>query len=190
MTRTTPPIRDDRRPRPQRGPTTSRPEATAAPTAPADGTVVLAAVTGAHGVGGEVRLKLFGDDVGTHRSFNGGALTLTAFRATPQGAIARFAEVPDRTAAEALRGTELTVPRASLPALDDGEYYHVDLLGLTAVDEGGGVIGTVVAVDNFGASDVIEIERLDGKRVMIPMTEQAVPRWGDGHLTVADGWHD
>ena len=151
--------------------------------------IVVAVVTGAHGVTGEVRLKVFADDLSAHRSFNGGSLTAKSIRVTPQGAIARFAEIADRTAAEALRGTELTVPRASLPPLGEGEYYHADLLGLTAVDQDGAPIGTVVAIDNFGASDVVEIERLDGGRFMVPMTEQAVPRWGEGRLTVADGWH-
>lgn len=152
--------------------------------------MTLAAVIGAHGVTGEVRLKVFADDLGAHRSFNGGTLTLDKLRMTPQGAIARFAEVADRTAAEGLRGTELTVPRDSLPPLAEGEYYHADLLGLTAVAEDGGSIGTVVAIDNFGAGDVIEIERPDGRRFMIPMTEAAVPRWDPDTLTVADGWAD
>lgn len=135
-----------------------------------------------------MRLKVFADDLAAHESFNGGALTLAKLRMTPQGAIARFAEVVDRTAAERLRGTELTVPRDRLPPLAEGEYYHADLLGLAAVAEDGGAIGSVVAIDNFGAGDVIEIERPDGKRFMVPMTEAAVPRWDADTLTVADGW--
>ncbi|KQN26903.1 ribosome maturation factor RimM [Sphingomonas sp. Leaf33] len=158
--------------------------------APRTRAVTLAAVIGAHGINGEVRLKVFAQDLGVHKSFNGGALTLKALRTTPQGAIARFAEIPDRTAAERMRGTELTVPRDSLPPLGEGEYYHADLLGLSAVAEDGAALGTVVAIDNFGAGDVIEIERPDGKRFMIPMTEAAVPRWDATTLTVADGWAD
>ena len=76
----------------------------------ADRPVLLAAIVGAHGVGGEVRLKLFTDDLSPYRSFNDGALTLRSIRHGANGAIARFHEVGDRTAAEALRGTELTVP--------------------------------------------------------------------------------
>ncbi len=80
--------------------------------------VTLAAISGAHGVGGEVRLKLFGEGVESlkpHRSFNDGALTLTKLRDDGKGgAIARFSEIADRTAAEKLRGTVLTVPRTSL----------------------------------------------------------------------------
>ena len=84
----------------------------------------LAAVTGAHGVTGEVRLKLFGEGVASlkpHKTFNGGALTLTKLHDDAKGgAIARFAEVPDRTAAEALRGTALTVPRSTPAAAGRG----------------------------------------------------------------------
>lgn len=153
-----------------------------------DTPVTLAVVTGAHGVTGEVRLKVFAEDISAHRSFNGGALTARSIRVTPQGAIARFAEVADRTAAEALRGTELTVPRDALPPLGEGEYYHADLIGLAVVTEAGVRVGIVVSVDNFGAGDVIEIERGGGGRFMVPMTVQAVPRWDEAALVVADGW--
>lgn len=118
---------------------------------------------------GEVRLKLFGDDLAAYRSFNGGKLMLKSVRVGSNGAIARFAEVADRNAAEALRGTELTVPRSALPPLDPGEYYHVDLLGLAAVSDTGTPLGTVVAVENFGAGDILEIERPDGRRFMVPV---------------------
>ncbi len=143
--------------------------------------MVLAVITGAHGIGGEVKLKLFADDVSSYRSFNDGALTLKSVR----GVIARFAEVADRTAAEVLRGTELTVPRSALPPLGEGEYYHADLLGLPAVSDAGEALGQVVAVENFGAGDVIEIERPTGKRFMVPMTAQAVPEWSAERLVVA-----
>ena len=138
---------------------------------------------------GEVRLKLFGEGVealSAHRSFNDGALTLKKLRDDGKGgAIARFAEIPDRTAAEALRGTVLTVPRSALPPLDEGEYYHADLLGLAAVSEAGEPLGTVIAVENFGAGDIVEIERADGKRFMVPMREDAVPEWNAERLVVS-----
>jgi 16S rRNA processing protein RimM len=157
-----------------------------------DKPVTLAAVTGAHGVTGEVRLKLFGEGLGTlklHKSFNGGALTLKNLRDDGKGgAVARFAEVPDRTAAEALRGTALSVPRDALPPLEDGEYYHADLLGLPAVSDAGEPLGTVVAVENFGAGDILEIERPTGKRFMVPMTAAAVPEWDYNRLVVAAGF--
>lgn len=145
-------------------------------------------VIGAHGVTGEVRLKVFAEDLAVHRSFNSGALTLKSVRHGPNGAIARFAEITDRTAAEKLRGTELSVPRSALPPLEEGEYYHADLIGLAAVSKAGEAIGTVVTVENFGAGDVLEIERPDGKRFMVPMRPEAVPHWDDTSLTIADGW--
>jgi 16S rRNA processing protein RimM len=149
-----------------------------------DPPVTLAAVIGAHGVAGEVRLKVFADDLNGYRSFNDGTLTLTSLRHGGNGAIARFAQVPDRTAAEALRGTTLTVPRSALPALAEGEYYHADLIGLPAVTPDGGSLGQVVAIDNFGAGDVIEIERPTGKRFMVPMRTEAVPEWSSERLVV------
>jgi 16S rRNA processing protein RimM len=143
--------------------------------------VTLAVIIGAHGVGGEVRLKVFAESIGglkAHKSFNGGALTLKSLRDGNQ-VIARFAEIADRTAAEQMRGTELTVPRDALPPLGEGEYYHADLIGLPAVSDAGEDLGRVVAVENFGAGDVLEIERLDGKRFMVPMTAEAVLEWGE-----------
>ena len=154
-----------------------------------DNPVTLAAITGAHGVTGEVRLKLFGEGLealSAHRSFNDGALTLKKLRDDGKGgAIARFAELPDRTAAEKLRGTPLTVPRSALPPLDEGEYYHIDLIGLAAVTRAGEPLGTVVAVENFGAGDILEIERPDGKRFMVPMRTEAVPEWDSERLVIA-----
>jgi len=163
------------------------------PTSPVSGrgdkTVTLAAIAGAHGVTGEVRLKLFGEGVAAlsaHKSFNGGTLTLRKVRDDGKGgAIARFAELADRSAAEALRGTVLTVPRSALPPLEPGEYYHADLIGLAAVSDAGEALGTVIAVENFGAGDVIEIERPNGKRFMVPMREEAVPEWTAERLVVS-----
>jgi 16S rRNA processing protein RimM len=161
------------------------------PTLSPDGerAITLAAVTGAHGVTGEVRLKLFGEGVAAlsaHKRFNDGALTLAKVRDDGKGgAIARFAEVADRTAAEKLRGTALTVPRSALPPLGEGEYYHADLIGLPVVADDAEAIGMVVAVENFGAGDVIEIERPDGKRFMVPMIEAAVPEWDAERLVIA-----
>lgn len=153
-----------------------------------DRPVTLAVVIGAHGVTGEVRLKVFADDLGAHRAFNGGALTLKSLRDGPNGAIARFAEVADRNAAEALRGTELAVPRSALPPLGAGEYYHVDLIGLAAVSGSGEALGVVIAVDNFGAGDVLEIERESGKRFMVPMRPEAVPEWNDERLVISEAF--
>ena len=148
-----------------------------------DQPVTLAVIVGAHGVTGEVRLKLFGAGVAElkrFKAFNGGALTPEKMRDDGKGgAVARFAQVTDRTAAEALRGTTLTVPRDQLPALTEGEYYHADLLGLPAVSTEGEDLGVCVGVENFGAGDVIEIERANKQRFMVPMRIEAVPEWGE-----------
>lgn len=139
-----------------------------------DRPVTLAVVTGAHGVTGEVRLKLFAEDLAAYRRFNGGALTLKSIRDGSNGAIARFAEITDRDAAEGLRGTELTVPRSALPALEDGEYYHIDLIGLPVATDTGAPVGSVAAVENFGAGDILEIEQPDGRRFMVPVAHAEI----------------
>lgn len=138
-------------------------------------------IIGAHGITGEVRLKLFTGDVDSfkaHKSFNDGKLTIKSIRAG-NNIIARFAEIADRNGAEGARGTELTVPRTALPPLAEGEYYHADLIGLACVSTDGETLGTCVAVENFGAGDVLEIERPDKKRFMVPMNADAVPEWGE-----------
>lgn len=151
---------------------------------PTDRPVTLAVVIGAHGVAGEVRLKVFAEDLKPYKSFNQGAFTLKSARVGSNGTIARFAEIADRNVAEAMRGTELTVPRSSLPPLADGEYYHADILGLPVVTDTGDAVGVVVAIDNFGAGDVLEIERPDKKRFMVPMRVEAVPEWDDARLVI------
>nr|WP_047170095.1 ribosome maturation factor RimM [Sphingomonas sp. Y57] len=137
-----------------------------------DRPIVLAAIIGAHGLQGEVRLKLFTEDLGAYRALHGAgrSFTLKAIRPGPNGAVARFAEIGDRNAAEALRGTELSVPRSALPALAEGEYYHVDLIGLPCLVDGA-PIGTAAMVEDFGAGDVLEIEKPDGKRFMVPVAQ-------------------
>jgi 16S rRNA processing protein RimM len=138
--------------------------------------VALAAVAGAHGIGGEVRLKLFAQGIESlqrHQRVRVGEreLTLKSVKAGGSAPIARFAEIGDRTAAEALRGLLLTVPREALPPLEAGEYYHADLVGLPCETAEGEPLGRVAAVENFGAGDLLEIERPGGKRVMVAFRE-------------------
>lgn len=135
-----------------------------------DRPVTLAAIIGAHGIAGEVRLKLFTDDLSPYKvlTANGRTFTIKSLRPGPNGAVARLAEVSDRNAAEALRGTELTVPRSALPPLEDGEYYHSDLLGLPCF-VGDTPVGEAVLIEDFGAGDILEIEKADGKRFMVPV---------------------
>ncbi|QDH34646.1 ribosome maturation factor RimM [Porphyrobacter sp. YT40] len=161
--------------------------------------VTLAAIIGAHGVAGEVRLKLFGEGVATlakHKSFNDGALTLVKVRDDGKGGgIARFAQSTTRADAERLRGTALTVPREALPPLGEGEFYHADLLGLPVVTDAGDAVGTVLAIENFGATDIIEIT-LDPvpekgpKTFMVPMIPAAVIGWGDKQLVISADFAD
>ena len=155
--------------------------------------VTLAAISGAHSLTVEVRLKLFGEGVGSlkrFRAFNNGALTLEKLKDDGKGgAIARFAEVTDRTQAERLRGTALTVPRDALPPLAEGEYYYTDLLGLPAISTDGAALGTCIAVENFGAGDVLEIQRAaeegkPGTKFMVPMRAEAVPEWDEQRLVI------
>lgn len=151
--------------------------------------VVMAAVAGAHGVTGEVRLKLFtasADNLKCHKGFEAGGRTLTlqSVRPGPQGAVARFAEVTDRAAAEALRGTLLTVPRESLPPAVPGETYWHDLVGLGVRDEEGRPVGQVCGVENFGASDILDIECEGGRRVLVPLVPAAVPLVGGDAIVV------
>lgn len=149
--------------------------------------IALAAVIGAHGITGEVRLKLFAESLGSlarHRTVRAGERSLTLQWVKPgKAAIARFAEIKDRSQAEALRGTVLTIPRSALPPLEAGEYYHVDLIGLPCEDGQGQQMGKVVAVDNFGAGDILEIERPDGKRAMVPF-RAGIADLADGKIVV------
>lgn len=136
-------------------------------------TIALAAVAGAHGVKGEVRLKLFSDSVDSlsanRKLFVGGKeMRLLSVRAAGKGAVARFEGVADRSAAEGLRGSLVEIDRAALPPLEEGEYYYADIIGLPAFDRDGIAVGTVVGVENYGAGDLLEIETEAGKRSLIP----------------------
>jgi len=146
--------------------------------------VALAAVAGAHGIKGELRLKLFADSVESlsrHQRLHVGGreLALKDIKDGGKTAIARFEGVSDRSAAEALRGSLVEVDRDQLPPLEAGEYYHADLVGLPCVDEAGAAVGTVVAVENFGAGDLLEVERPDGKRSLIPFRDPIARLDGD-----------
>ena len=119
---------------------------------------------------------------------DGRKLVITAFRPAKQGeAVIAFAGVGDRNAAEALKGAELFVDRAALPEPEDDEFYHADLIGLEARDSEGRTLGKVIALHNFGASDVIELLRADGDSVHLAFTRETVPviNIADGFLIVA-----
>lgn len=138
--------------------------------------IALAAVAGAHGVKGELRLKLFSESIESlsrhEKLYIGGAeRRLLAVREGGKTAVVRFEGVDDRGAAEALRGSLVEVDREALPPLEDGEYYHADLIGLPCVDQAGNPVGTVIAVENYGAGDLLEIEGTDGRKSLIPFRD-------------------
>ena len=156
----------------------------ASPVTDGERRVALAAVAGAHGVKGEVRLKLFTDSAANLKAHSklivGGAeRRLIDVREGGKTAVARFEGVGDRTAAEALRGSLVEVDRDALPPLEEGEYYHSDLIGLPCVDQEGERVGTVVSVENFGAGDLLDVETTEGRRSLIPFR--------DGVADLADG---
>lgn len=138
----------------------------------ADKRVALAAVAGAHGVKGELRLKLFSESIESlsrhERLWVGGLERRLLSIRDAKSPVARFEGVDNRSVAEALRGALVEVDRAELPPLEEGEYYHADLIGLPCVDREGKPVGTVTAVENYGAGDLLEVEVQPKKRALIP----------------------
>ena len=145
--------------------------------------VCVGAIAGAFGVKGEVRLKSFCAEPdaiadyaplsteGGERSFD---VKLTG--STKNGLTARLSGIRFKDEADALKGTRLFVPRDRLPKLPDDEFYHADLINLKVFDTGGNEIGTVRAVLNHGASDLLEIHAKGQKSsVLLPFTQEAVP---------------
>ena len=144
--------------------------------------VCVAKVAGAHGLQGTLKLRCFTErteDVAAYgplydrtgeRRFD-----LRVIGQTAGGVLARAPGVDDRTAAEALRGTLLHVPRTALPEPAADEFYHADLEGLAAELAEGSRLGTVRAVDNYGAGDVIEIAADGGGVLNLPFDRTTVP---------------
>ncbi len=162
------------------------------PKGEAEQQVTLAAIAGAHGIGGEVRLKLFGEsleNLSRQTAVQVGDRLLTLKSVKPGGAtpIVCFAEITDRSAAEALRGQLITISRSALPPLEEGEYYHADLIGLPCESAEGEPLGTVIAVENFGAGDILEIEKPDGKRGMVPFRD-GIADLSDGKIVLDEAF--
>ena len=144
--------------------------------------VLLGEIGAAQGLKGEVRLRSYTAEpaaIGRYGALydeQGRAIEIESLRVTPKALIARIKGVTTREAAEALNRTKLYVDRARLPAREEEEWYHADLVGLEAVDRGGERIGIVVAVHNFGAGDLIEVKPdKGGATVLVPFTRDAVP---------------
>jgi 16S rRNA processing protein RimM len=144
--------------------------------------ILLGRIAGAHGIRGEVLIKTFTErpeDIAAYGPLDDGAgrtLAIEAARVTSKGVVARIAGIHDRTGAEALKGTSLYVDRERLPTPEEGEFYHADLIGLAAVGRDGAAIGTVVAVHDFGAGDILEIAPAGGgPTLLLPFNDAVVP---------------
>lgn len=144
--------------------------------------VQLGVVGAPHGIRGEVRVKSFTQDplaigdYGPLYTEDGRELLVQKARPAKNVLVVSFAGVNDRTGAEALAGTRLFVERSALPQdLDEEEFYHADLIGLSVRDDTGDAFGKVIAVHDFGAGDILEVKPSSGRSVMIPFTREAVP---------------
>jgi len=146
--------------------------------------VRVARIGAAHGVRGEVKLWSFTEEplaVANYGPLETGdgarRFEIEAARQAKDFLVARLAGIRDRNAAEKLRNTDLFVPRDRLPPIEDADtFYHADLVGLAAVSEAGAALGTVIAIHNFGAGDIIEIEPVTGgEPLLLPFNETTVP---------------
>jgi 16S rRNA processing protein RimM len=144
--------------------------------------ICVARIGAAHGVRGEVRLWTFTEDplavmrYGPLTTKDGSrAFEVTKAREAKDHLVAIIKGVTDRNAAEKLNGLELYIARDRLPATDDDEYYHADLIGLTAETTAGEPLGRVIGMHNFGAGDIIEIAPPAGSTILLPFSNAVVP---------------
>jgi len=142
----------------------------------------VAVVAGAHGLRGVLKLRCFTErpeDVAAYGpvydSRGNELFELEVIGPAPGGVLARARGIEDRTAAEAMRGTELFVPRSALPEPGPDEFYYSDLEGMEALRPDGSRLGVVASVANYGAGDLIEVVTDDGRRISLPFTRQTVP---------------
>jgi 16S rRNA processing protein RimM len=145
--------------------------------------VCLGKIVSPHGVKGLVKILPYGDDPAlletapVYTSENGHeTIKISLKNAMGKFILAAIFGVNDRNEAEALEKCSLYVPRETLPEItDNNTYYYEDLIGLQALDTQGEVVGKVVAVDNFGAGELLEIKPLSGSLYYIPFTNDYVP---------------
>jgi len=144
--------------------------------------VLLGEIGAAQGLKGEVRIRSYTEDpadiarYGALEDGKGGLIEIERVRITPKALIARIKGVGTRKAAEALVHTKLYIARARLPERGEDEWFHADLIGLAVIGHDGEEIGTVVAIQNFGAGDLIEIKPAKGgATVLVPFTRDTVP---------------
>lgn len=145
--------------------------------------ICVGAIAGAYGVRGEVRVKSFCAEPEAIESYRplttedgGQSFHLALIRPVKNGFVARIAEVATKEQADRLKGTQLFATRDQLPALPDDEFYHTDLIGLSVFDSGGAELGRVRSVQDHGAGDLLEIQRVgSSEAVLLPFTRAAVP---------------
>src|SRR3984893_6277583 len=144
--------------------------------------ICIARIGAAHGVRGAVKLWTFTEDPLAVKSYGplvtkDGArqFVVTHAREAKGHLVATLKGIATREEAERLNGIELYVAREKLPATDEGEYYHADLIGLAAVNAAGEPLGRVTAIHNFGAGDIIEIAPPHGATMLLPFTNAVVP---------------
>jgi len=144
--------------------------------------ICVARIGAAHGVRGAVKLWTFTEDpfavtrYGPLSSKDGArSFEVAHAREAKDHLVATFKGVTTRNEAERLNGVELYVARDKLPATDDDEYYHADLIGLAAITTGGESLGQVIAIHNFGAGDIIEIAPASGATMLLPFSNAVVP---------------
>lgn len=144
--------------------------------------VCIARIGAAHGVRGAVKLWTFTEDPFAVKDYGplstkDGArhFEVASAREAKDHLVATFKGITTRDEAERLNGIELYIPREKLPATDDDEYYHADLIGLDAVTTANEPLGRVIAIHNFGAGDIIEIAPPAGATMLLPFSNAVVP---------------
>ena len=144
--------------------------------------ICIARIGAAHGVRGAVKLWTFTEDPLAVKDYGplstrDGArqFEVATARAAKDHLVATLKGIDTREDAERLNGIELYIAREKLPATDDDEYYHADLIGLAAVNAANEPIGRVHAIHNFGAGDIIEIAPPQGPTLLLPFTNAVVP---------------
>ncbi|WP_281926858.1 ribosome maturation factor RimM [Roseibium album] len=144
--------------------------------------VLMAKIGAAHGIRGEVRVKPYGDDPLSFTDYGvliskDGSRSFEVEKARVQKTvvITKFKQVKDRNQAEELNGVELYVDRDRFPDPDEDEFYYSDLNGLSVIDQSGEQLGKIVAVQDFGAGDLLEIRPKRGRTFYIPFTKEFVP---------------
>ncbi|AMN51257.1 MULTISPECIES: ribosome maturation factor RimM [Stappiaceae] len=147
-----------------------------------DQKVLMAKIGAAHGIRGEVRVKPYGDDPLSFADYGilttrDGKRSFEVERARVQKTvvITKFKGIADRNQAEELNGVDLFIDRDQLPEPEEDEFYYSDLTGLDVLDQTGETLGKIIAVQDFGAGDLLEVRPKRGRSFYVPFTKEFVP---------------